>query len=68
MKNAIMEVTYFLNGPVIILMFYCHVILYWEEVASYDKIATLLPLKPKLSGKYQRFSTIDESIKMPKYS
>ena len=30
--------------------------------------ATVLPLKPKLSGKFQRFSAIDISIKMLKYS
>ena len=30
--------------------------------------ATILPLKFKLFGKFQRFNAIDESIKMLKYS
>ena len=36
-KNAIMQVTYFLNGPVFNLLFYCHVILYWVKMTSYEK-------------------------------
>ena len=31
-------------------------------------LATVSPLKPKLSGKFQRFSAIDGSIKILKYS
>ena len=32
MKNAIMQVIYFLNGSVVNMLFYCHVITYWEKV------------------------------------
>ena len=39
MKNAIMQVTYFLNGPMVDLLFYCHIILYWEQVTSYEKFS-----------------------------
>ena len=37
MKNAIMQMAYFLNGPIVILLFYRHIILYWEKVTSYEK-------------------------------
>ena len=36
MKNAIMQVTYILNGSMISLLFYCHIIFYWEKVTSCD--------------------------------
>ena len=31
-KNAIIRVTQFLNGPMFNLLFYCHITLYWEKV------------------------------------
>ena len=64
-KNAIMQLTYFLNGPKLNLFFYCRIFFYWEKVTSYEKLATILPLKSKLSRKFQRFNTLDRfSIKM----
>ena len=59
-KNAIMQVAYFLNGPLINL-FYCHINLYLEKVTSYMKFNC----KSKLYGKFQLFHAIvDGSIKM----
>ena len=65
-RMPIMRVTYFLNGPMFNFLFYCHLILYWEKVTSCKKLATILPLKSKLSGKLHRFSAIDGSIEMLK--
>ena len=45
MKNAIMQVTYFLNGPLFNLLFYCHIILYWEKVTFYEKFSHILTLE-----------------------
>ena len=36
-KSAIKQVTYFLNGLMFNLLFYCHIILYWEKVTFYEK-------------------------------
>ena len=36
MKNAILQMAYFLNGTMVNLLFYCDVILYWEKVTSYE--------------------------------
>ena len=68
MKNAIMQVTYFLNGSMFNLLFI--VILFYVErkwllMKNLDRI---LLLKSKLSGKHQRFNDIDGSIKMLKNS
>ena len=62
MKNAIMQVTYFLNGPMFNLLFCCHIVLHWEEVTFYEKFNH----KSKLSGKFQRFNAIDGRIEMLK--
>ena len=32
MKNAIIQVKYFLNGSMLDMLFYCHIITYWEKV------------------------------------
>ena len=61
-KNDIMEVTYFLNDPMFKLLFYCHIILYREKLTSYEKFSLNLPLKSKLSGKFQCFKAINGSI------
>ena len=37
MKNPIMKMTYFLNGPMVNLLLYCHIIIYWEKVTSHGK-------------------------------
>ena len=59
-----MQVTYFLNGPMFSLLFYCYIILYCEKVRN---LATILPLKFKFSGKFQHFNAIDGSMKMLKF-
>ena len=64
-----MQVTYFLTGPMFNLLFYCHIISYWEKVPPYEKSKVqFIPLKSKLSGKFQRFNAIDASIEMLKNS
>ena len=48
---------------------YCHVILNWEKMTSYEKSTQNLPLKSQLSGEFQRFNNaIDGSIDMLKKS
>ena len=51
-KNAIMQVTCFLNGRIFNLLFCCHIVLYLEKVTSYEKFNH----KSKLNGKFQRFN------------
>ena len=68
MKNAIMQVTYFLNGPMINLLLYCHIILYWEKATSYEKLSHSLTFETQIVWKIQRFNAIDGSTKMLKYS
>ena len=69
MKNAIMQVTYFLNNPMVNLLFYCHIILHWERKWLLMRyLAAILPLKSELSGKFLRFIAFNGSIKMLKYS
>ena len=36
-KNIIMQVTYFLDGHRLNLLFYYHIILYWEKMSPYEK-------------------------------
>ena len=55
--------TYFFNGSVVNLLFYSH-ITYWEKVTPLRSSATSLPLKSKLSGKFQRLNAIDRSIEI----
>ena len=66
-KNAIMQVTCFLNDPMFNLFF---VILFYTERKwlLMRNVATTLPLKSKLSGKFQHFNAIDGNIKMLKNS
>ena len=66
--NSILQVTYYSNGPIANLLFYCHIFIYWEQVTSQENLATSLPLKCKLSLKFQRLSANDGSIKMLKNS
>ena len=61
-ENAIIQVTYFLHGPMSNLLFYCKIILYWEKVTSYEKFSHNLPLKSKLSGKFERFKAILKKV------
>ena len=43
-KDAIMQVTYFLNAPMFNLLFYCYIILCWQNVTSYMKFNSHLTL------------------------
>ena len=70
MKNPIMQVIYFLNGPILVcffvILFYIHrdwLLLYSQRLRN---VAPVLPLKSKLSGKFQRFNAINRSIEMLK--
>ena len=61
MKNAIMQVTYFLNGPMFFLSILFYIERKWLLVRN---LAIILPLKSKLSEKFQRFNAIDKSIEI----
>ena len=50
-KNTIMQLTYFLNGPMFNLLFYCHIILYWEKVTSFEKFNQNLTLEVQIVWK-----------------
>ena len=63
MKNVIMQVAYSLNGPMINLLFYRHIILYWAKVTSYDKLSHSLTFEVQ-TGKFQHFNAIDGGIEM----
>ena len=65
MKNINIQVTYFLKVPMVNV-----VLLPDIERKCFLKrnLATILPLKLKLSGKFQSFNAIDGSIEMLKNS
>ena len=68
MKNAILQVTYFLNGPMVNLLLFV-ILFYIERKWLYMRnLATILPLQSILTGKFQRFYAIDRGIKMLKNS
>ena len=50
--------------PCLIFYFSCHIILYWEKVSPYEKLSHSPNIEVRLSGQFQRFNAIDESIKM----
>ena len=54
-KNAIMQLAYFLNGPMFNLLFYCHIILYWEKVTSFEKFSQNLTLEVQIVWKISVF-------------
>ena len=61
MKNAVMQVTYFLNGH----MFFLSILFYNERKwLLMRNLAVILPLKCKFSGQFQRFDATDKSIKI----
>ena len=68
-KNAIMQVTYFLNGPMFNLLHFIVILFYidWKWLLLRN-LAIILLLKSKLSGKFYRFNGIDESIEILKNS
>ena len=41
MKNVIIQVSYFMNVLILNLLFYCHIILFLEKLASYEKFSHL---------------------------
>ena len=43
-----MQVTYFLNGPKFNLLFYCNIILYWENVTYYEQFSHNLTLEVQI--------------------
>ena len=65
MKNMIIQVTYFSKAPMVNVA----LLSYIERKCFLKRnLATILPLKSKLSGKFQSFNTIDGSIGMLKNS
>ena len=50
-KNAIMQVAYFLNVPMFNLLFFYHIVLYLEKVTSYEKFSHNLNLEVQI-GKF----------------
>ena len=68
MEYTILQVTYFLNSPMANLLFYCHILYIERKGLLKINLATILPLKIKLSGKFQRSNGINGSIEMLKNS
>ena len=68
MKNTIMQVTYFSNGPMIRLLIYCHITLYIEKVTSYDQFSHTAKLKNYsflvLLMKLSKYWNLDEFLKI----
>ena len=54
-KNTIKQLTYFLIGPIFKFLFYCHIILYWEKVTSYEKFSPNLILEVQIVWKMSVF-------------
>ena len=65
-----MQVTYLLNGSILNLFVFClfFVILFYIAIKwlLMRNVASVLPLKSKLSGKFQRFNAINRCIEMLK--
>ena len=61
MKNAIMQVTYVLNGSLFNLLFYYHIILYWETVTSYEKFSHNLTLNIQIFWKIWNIEMLKNS-------
>ena len=68
MKNAITQVEYSLYDPWLICSFIIILFYIERKWIHVRNLATIFPLKSKLSGKFQRFNVIDESIEMSKNS
>ena len=47
-ENAIMQVTYFLNDFIFNLFFFCHIVLYWEKMNSYEKFSRNITLEVQI--------------------
>ena len=65
-----MQVTYLLNGSILNLFVFClfFIILFYIAIKwlLMRNVASVLPLKSKLSGKFQRFNAINRCIEMLK--
>ena len=48
--------------------FFCHIVSYWEKIFSnlIRNVVAILPLKSKLSRKFQRFNAVNRDIQMQK--
>ena len=51
-----MQLTYFLNGPMFNLLFYCYIILFREKVNSYEKLDRNLTLEVHIVWKISALS------------
>ena len=60
------QVTCFLNGPICNLLFFVILLYIERKWLLMRNLVTILPLKSKLSGTFQRFNVVDRSIKMLK--
>ena len=67
-KNAIMQVTYFLDDPMFNLFFMVILVYIGRKWLLMRNLVSILPLWSKLSGKFWHFNAIDGSIKMLKKS
>ena len=51
-----------------LIFFYCHIILYWQKVTSYEKFSYNLTIEVQIVWKISAFYALDESIEMLKNS
>ena len=66
MKNAIIQVAYFLNGPMFNLCFVVILFYIARKWLLMGNLATILPLKSKFSAKFQRFNAVIEKLNFKK--
>ena len=66
-NNVIMQVTCFLNGLMLNMLF-CNIVLYLEKVTSYEKFSKNRTLEVQMSGKFQHFNALCGSIEIVKKS
>ena len=60
-----MQVTYFLNAPMFNMLFIFVILFYIERKLLFLRnLAAILPLKSNLTGKLERFNTIDGWIEI----
>ena len=62
-NNAIMQVT-LIEWPRFNLLFYCHIILYWEKMTSYEKFSHNITLEVQI---FQTFNVSMLLMKVLKY-
>ena len=63
-KIAIIQVTYFLHGPIFNLLFDYHIILYWKNVTYYEKFSHNLTFEGQIVWKISVFQYL---MKVSKY-